>query len=405
MNTVNIKTHWVILLFVFVVLVSALIITGYTKPIIYDQVIAKYQLDYYPAMSYGIVPHLLTGIYNTVVHPPETSQNAHIKILAMILFMTSIFLLARAVLKHDGLAALFIVLIFLSRYPFLWLSTELIAAATLSLSIWAMIKKFHPAIIALSLALMAFTKPELGLVALVFLIYYTFRLKKSGKPVKILLISFAVFCVVLLAPGIIKHGGKYLSGENRGFFSFGQHYATLVEKHQVSPNTPDPWEEYFKYLEHNFKGAKSMTGVWLKYPLKYADFVMLSIGHGLIKGLQLFHFLWIILVGMIIFYIKKRIKPEPVEKLILLSFIGCIPFVLFAFPHIRYLARYYPLVIILILLFLQRLLNMMWKEKPFYKYALIVTIGVILVAAILNTYLFIHNLSGFDTVKDFWFPD
>jgi hypothetical protein len=399
------KSQWIVFLFIFLLLVSAIIITGYTKPIIYDQATAKYKLDYYPAISYGIVPHLAIGVYNKVIQPSEAAQNIHIKILAMLLFMTAAFVLARSVLQNNRLTALFLLFLVLSRYPFLWLSTELIIAAALFLAIWVMIKGFHPLIVSLTFVLMAFSKPEMALVAVVFLVYYGIRLKKSGTPVRILIIGFFAFSLLLVAPGIIGQGTDYFSGENRSYFSFGQHYAALVAKHQVSKSVPDPWEEYYRYLEADFPGTANMLDVWFKYPLKYFDFVMLSIGHGLVKCVQLFHMLWILLVMIPVFYIRKRIKLLPAEKMILLSLIGCIPFILFAFPHIRYLARYYPLVIILTLMFLKRLLDEKWKEKTVYKYAVFISIGVILTAVIINIFLFVHNLAVIDTVKEFWFPD
>lgn len=408
MKSKLLKHYWIILFFISIVLASALIISGFTKPVIYDQVIAKYNLNYYPQVSYGIVPHLLIGIYNTVVQPSETGQNIHIKIFAMLIFMVSVFLLARSALKDDRLTALFITLIFLSRYPFLWLSSELITGAALALAIWAMIERFHPVWVALTLVILAFTKPEMALVALIFLICYAVLLKRTnlpGKQVPTLLLAFVIFCLILLMPGIVSRGGKYFNSENRAFFSFGQHYATLVAPHQIMPNPPDSWQEFYKYMENNFKGAKSMIDVWTKYPLKYADFLMLSFGRGIIKAMQLFHLLYFILAGMLLFYIKKGIQATPVERLILISLVGLIPIVLFAFPHIRYLARYYPLAIILILLFLKRLSKEDRGKRAFFKYSLWAVIAIIILTSLFNAWLFIHDLNHFESLKDFWFPD
>lgn len=409
MNINKIKSHWLILLFVFIVLASALIITGYTKPVIYDQVMAKYKLDHYPQVSYGVVPHLLIGVYNKLVQPPESSQNVQIKILSMLVFMTAVFLLARSALKDDRLAALFMVLIFLSRYPFLWLSSELITGAALALAIWAIINRIHPAWVALTLVSLAFTKPEMALVALIFLVYYALQLKKdnnlTGKPLRTLLLTFALIWGLLLLPGVITRGIKYFSEENRAFFSFGQHYATLVEPHQVMHEPPDSWQEYYKYMDNNFKGARGMLDVWTKYPRKYVDFVMLSMGRGTMKFLQLFHLFCFILAGMVLYYIKKGMQAAPVERLILISLVGVIPFVLFAFPHIRYLARYYPLIILSILLFLKRLLMKNWKTQARYRFAVWAVILIIVLAGLLNSVLFVRNLDQFETLKDFWFPD
>ncbi len=401
----KIKDNWIILFFIFIVLVSALVIANYTKPIIYDQVVAKYKLDYYPRLSNGLFSHLLIGFYNTIIQPSDALQNIHIKIFAMLLFMTSAFLLARSILKKSWLVAVFLILILLSRFPFLWFSTELIVAAMTFLAIWVTHKRFHPVVISIVLALMAFSKPELILTASVILVYNAFLLRKSRKAMGILLITFIVFSILIVTPGIVKYGNSYFASENRSFITFGWHYAALFGKHQVSEQAEQPWAQYTRYLAANFKGAKTMMDVWLKYPLKYFDFLLLSIGHGLIKVTELFHFLWILLPAAPLFYFREKIKLILAEKTILLSFIGCIPFVVLSFPHIRYFARYYPLVVILILMFLKRLLDTQWKEKPLYKYAVYVSFAVILVTAIINLYLFANNLAAIDTVKEFWFPD
>jgi hypothetical protein len=393
--------------FISIVIISVIIIAFFTKPIIYDQVIAKYRFNNgYPGISSGIVSHLLIGLYNFVAQPSGAAQNVHIKILAMILFMTSGFILAWSIFQNRFLTGLFMALLFLSRYPFLWLSTELIVASLLFLGLWAVIKNHHPVIISFFLALLCFSKPEMIIISMAFLVYYALRLrKKSMRSVGVLFISFIFFVSLIMAPGVIKRGTNYFSDANRSLFSFGQHYAALFARHQVSQSAPHPWDEYYKYLETNFKGADNMLEVCYKYPLKYFDFLLLSLGHGLLKGLALFHVLSIVLVMMVFWYFKKGFKPTPAEKFILISFIGYIPLILFSYPHIRYLARYYPLFIILILMYLKRVINAAEKENLFKSHMVLITIVILVIAVFINAYLFVHNLAAFESVKEFWFPD
>jgi len=388
------------------VIVSALLISGYTKPIIYDQVIATYSFEKgYPGISSGIVSHLLIGLYNAVVDPSPAAQNEHIKIFIMIIFMTSAFLVAREILKSNILTGMFLLILLFSRYPFLWLSTELIVASMLFFSIWAMSRNSHPVLISFFLVLLCFSKPELILITLVLLGYQVVKTRKSKRALVMLLAGFVLFSGIILSPGVLKQGGKYFSGANRSMFSFGQHYAALVNRHQVNRPAPHPWDEYNKYLDANFGGARNMLEVCLKYPLKYFDFLLLSAGHGALKAAALLHFFLILLLMMAYRYIKEKVKPLPAEKMIYLSFVGILPLIMLSYPHIRYLARYYPLVIILILLFLQRLIAGQAEGNPVRSNAVKVAVIFLVLGILINVILFSHDLVQFETLKDFWFPD
>lgn len=401
------KSGWLLTAgFVLLVVIAAVIIVYFTKPVIYDQVIVNYRFQKgYPNISSGIVSHLLIGSYNFVVNPAGAAQNVHIKLLAMMLFMVSAFLLARSIFKNRLLTALFLVMLFASRYPFLWLSTELIVASLLFLALWSMVKRFHPALAALFLALLCFSKPEMALIAIVLLVYYGFRLRKTSRAIVILVAGFVVFSLLILAPGIVKQGSGYFSGANRSMFSFGQHYAALFHRHQIAPDAPDPWDDYHKYLEANFKGAKSIIDVITRHPLKYFDYVLLSFGHGMLKAAALLHILLFLLGWMIYRYFRDKTKPVFAERLIFFSFIGYMPLFMLSYPHIRYLARYYPLVLILVLMFLKRLAVDRDTGDTEPKPVLVIAIGVFILAVIINLILLAHNLAGFESVKEFWFPD
>jgi len=412
------NVNWKVWIFlVIAIVVSAIIISSFTKPIIYDQEIAKYRFDNgYPSITSGIVSHLVIGTYNLVVNPSDTAQNIHIKTFSMILFYISAFLLAFSILKNRFLAALFLVLLFVSRYPFLWLSTELLVASFLFLAIWSMVNEFHPLIVSLFLVLCCFSKPELIVVVLGLMVYYGVKLRRQKKSWVLLIIGFMAFSFLAVSPGLIKRGGNFFSGNNRSLFSFGQHYAALFFRHQASPNPPDPWDDYYRYIQNNFKGAENMVDVVLKYPFKYFDYLLLSFGRGMQKAIVLFHILWIIIAMMLYRYLKDRITLSTGEKLMVISFIGYLPFILFSFPHIRYLARYFPLVLVLLLKFLNRLAmaqndksdlkenNIARSIKP-SRLSLITVSAAIFLFILIDVFLFAHNIAGFETVKEFWFPD
>ena len=138
-----------------------------------------------------------------------------------------------------------------------------------------------------------------------------------------------------------------------------------------------------------------MKEIILKHPKKYYDFLCLSVGHGMKRMFVLFH---VLLIFIFIIYKSVRkgwYRMDLFGKLLLLSLIGTIPYVLFSFPHIRYLARYYPLAIILLLSFIENCKDD--KTVLLSKWLIGVGVGI-------NTLIFLNSLKML-TSGIYWFPD
>jgi len=197
---------------------------------------------------------------------------------------------------------------------------------------------------------------------------------------------------LIVAPHMLnedKHRGPH-----RTYLAFEQHYAALVYKHQIAP-VENPFMRSPRYMDSIFPGAKSMKEIVLKYPKKYYDFLCLSIGHGMKRLAVLFHVLLFFIFIIYNSIRKGRYQIDLFGKLFLLSLIGTIPYLLFSFPHIRYLAKYYPLVIILLLSFIENCKD----DKTVLRSKWLIGVGVGI-----NILIFLNSLKLL-TSGIYWFPD
>jgi hypothetical protein len=170
--------------------------------------------------------------------------------------------------------------------------------------------------------------------------------------------SFAASLTLLLLPGLLAFGPGYLvtygaDGQGRAFATFRQHFAALVAPLQWTPGPP-PWDHPDPYVQQVFPGAASLGDVLRTPGLPYLDFVALSLSRGVRKLGWIFQWGW--LAVPVLAWARRRgdVALDERERALLLSFVGCVPFVLLSYPHIRYFARYYPIFWLLVLVSLQR---------------------------------------------------
>ena len=91
------------------------------------------------------------------------------------------------------------------------------------------------------------------------------------------------------------------------------------------------------------------------------------------------------------------------ERALLLSFVGCIPFVLLSYPHIRYFARYYPVFLVLLFVALERVLCL--PDGPLRARCLALS-GLILALALAeNTMRTVVGLEQAPELPQYWFSD
>jgi len=182
--------------------------------------------------------------------------------------------------------------------------------------------------------------------------------RASRREAQELVGSFTASLLLLLLPGIALHGPGYLTsyGEtDRGFATFAQHFAALVAPFQLAADAPNPWLHPGPYVERVFPGARSLGDVVAQPGLAYLDFVALSAARGVRKAGWVLN--WAALAVPILAFARRRagMTLDAREKALLASFVGLLPFVLLSYPHIRYLARYYPLFLLLVLGSVERL--------------------------------------------------
>jgi hypothetical protein len=387
-------------------LAAAAVLAAHPKPAIWDQarlLEARFEAPYHPAPPFGFTAQLAVIVVKALA-PADADLNVVVRICAMLFWAGAATLLASSLLERRALVTVFLALLFTSQYPFLWFSTELVAGGVLCLSI-ASWRRAGPAwVTGVLLALLALCKTELAVVSLALLAYWLVR--SEAREQRILLSAgFGLALSVLLLPGVLLFGPGYLTayGEgSRGFATFAQHWAALVAPLQLVPG-PDPWRAPDPYLARSFPGARSMLEVVTAPGLAYADFVALSAARGLRKVVFVAN--WALLALPPLVWARRRagLRLDPAERTMLLAFVGCLPFVLFSYPHIRYFARYYPLFVILLLVSVERVALV--RHAAARRRCLLAAGACIAASLASGAARTLHGLEHAALLSQYWFPD
>lgn len=351
---IRFRKHIPLLLTLVFVLISGLRIMAAGVEPIYDQSkLMSHEISQgsYPPFESGVSSALFVALYKLVGSTDPVTASAHVRALAMVLYLASGYLLFTS-LQKDGivLATLCVLLLFTSRFPFLWLSSELLAGAFLMLLLWSIQRRLPLTIIAVFVSLFMFSKPDLvfsGIVVGLFIALFPVReptLERRIAGCAILVVAVAL----PLLPGILQHGIEYLAPQGRSAFSFGQHYAAMVAKHQIVADAPDPWLSWQSYLTPVWGPAESLIGTIVSHPSEYLDFLFLSAAHSL-KSFVRTNLIFILPVSI---YALLRARPTKARTTSALLLLGFLPITLLAFTHARYIARFYPLFLFMACLYL-----------------------------------------------------
>jgi hypothetical protein len=340
------------------VLATAAAILAWPNEAIWDQarlLEARFERPFHPAPPFGFTAQLCVIAIKGLL-PAGAPANEAVRIFAMAFWAGAACWLALAALARRTWVVVLLLALFSSQLPFLWLSTELIAGGFLFLALGAWLRGWPPTAVGALLALLALCKPDLVLVSLTLAVCFGLERPSTRRP---LAWGLGLTLVVLLAPGLMLLGPDYLTaygpdGRGRSFAAFSQHFAALVAPFQLAP-TPDPWAQPGPYVERTFPGARSMLEVIRAPGAAYLDHVALSLSRGVRKIGWLLQWAWLAVPLLVMARRRSGLGADAPERALLLSFVGCVPFVLFAYPHIRYFARYFPLFWILLLMSLERL--------------------------------------------------
>jgi len=348
----------VVALLCLLLLGSAVAILAWPKPAVWDQarlLEARFELPFHPSPPFGFTSQLCVIALKGLL-PASAPLAEAVRIFAMVFWAGTACWLGLAVLTRRAWVAVLLLALFSSQLPFLWLSTELLVGGFLFLALGAWVRGWPPAAVGVLLALLALSKPDLLLVSLALGVCFGFERPSTRRP---LAWGFLLSLVVLLAPGLALLGPEYLTaygadGRSRGFTAFSQHFAALVAPFQLGP-VPDPWARSELFVERSFPGAHSMVDVVTTPGAAYLDHVALSLSRGIRKVGWLFQWAWLAIPLLVIARRGAGLGLDARERALLVSFVGCVPFVLFAYPHIRYFARYFPLFWLLLLMSFERL--------------------------------------------------
>ena len=313
----------------------------------WDQTFIGHRLSSgYPHFESGIVSHLLVGMVNALVPFDPVASNTLIRALASAFYLAAAALLAWSVTGPQRLwgFAAFILLVASSRFPFLWLSSEIFAGAFLMLFLWSLVRKHPFPVTGLLLVLFSLTKADLALPGVLIGAYLVFR--TDPLPVWRRAAILGGMAALLVVPALFTPS-YYAQFGGRTWVSFGQHYGELARVVQVE-TAPPGWTAGRMYLDRGFPGAGSVLEAALAHPRRYVYFVSLSVAE---SGIRLVLAKLAFLIPIAAYFFFRMVRPWRITVLLLLT--SFVPIILLAFLHVRYQARFYPLALFVIFAGLQ----------------------------------------------------
>jgi hypothetical protein len=133
------------------------------------------------------------------------------------------------------------------------------------------------------------------------------------------------------------------------------------------------------------------------------EFVALSAVRGLFRAGYVVNYAALAVPCLAWGWHRGRFALTDREKTLYLSFIGFAPFVLFSYPHVRYMARYYPIFLLLVLTALERVLAI---EDRALRRPVLLTSGLCLGVSLLeNLRRLSAGLAYVGELEQYWFPD
>lgn len=339
------------LLNVTVCILLAIVVWNSTAIPKYDQeqlISYTFSFSDYPRFELGITSGLIAGLYNRLDTFDLVSSNAHIRAVATILYLSAAYLLLSTRRGSRQVTLLCMLLLITSRYPFLWLASELFAGAFLMLVLWSVMRDTPFWMTAFFVTLFALSKPDLilsGILVGLYLAYATAGTRSYRWHNVLVLLGFLL---LLLLPGLLQDGAGFFQSRGRAVFSMRQHYGALVEPHQMTQQRPDPWVDWGAYFLPVWGESESIPDLIRANPRIYLDFIFLSMAQSLRNFLRS-NLLFLIPLWLVCF-VRVRHRKMKIVSLLFLS--GFIPITLLSFTHVRYIARFYPLLLFMIYLYL-----------------------------------------------------
>jgi hypothetical protein len=135
----------------------------------------------------------------------------------------------------------------------------------------------------------------------------------------------------------------------------------------------------------------------------YLEFVVLGALRGAVKAVYFFN--WTLLAVPCLLWARRRsgVALDDRERSLLLCFVGLVPVLLITYPHIRYLARFWPVFLLLTLGSLERLASADpagWRRPAVAAAAAFLAFGGLTLGG-----RALYNLGHVAAFENYWFPD
>lgn len=307
----------------------------------------------YPRLGHsgGITSSLVVGIYKLFVPVASSAINHHAKILGAALYFGTSWLLGRSLLRTRTGSLLFAALVGTAGFQFFEPTSEVLAGSLFNLFLVGAVLPLHPVVTTAFLGGFALAKADcLPIMVSVAAVWLGFECPRAHRVRA--LGALALSTGALLAPSLYLYGDWDL-GSSRGVVAFGQHYSWLRDTGSEDAALSRDGGDWRRVFEADFPGAESVVDVVRDHPERYLEFLGLSIRSGilgLLAGLQG-------LVAPLVLSAASRQQPKPAIRAARLA-LTClaVTFVLataFATLHVRYLARVYPALALVAVVFLE----------------------------------------------------
>ena len=153
-----VRLSWLPALTLLLVAGAGALIATHPNTLIWDQarlLEARFEAPWYPSPPFGFTAQLLVCLLRPFV-ADAAGLDSLVRIAAMTLWAGAATWLATGLIARRELQAVLLLVLFTSQYPFLWLSTELVAGGLLCLVLGAWVRGAPPwvtgSLLALSLA-------------------------------------------------------------------------------------------------------------------------------------------------------------------------------------------------------------------------------------------------------------
>lgn len=297
--------------------------------------------------------YMLRIIYNFFPADEPIGYNTVLRIFTMALYLTAGAMLLRSIIGKAqlGLYMLFMLLLYTSRFIFLWTSTELFAGAFLMLLLWSITTKRSFPVVAFFLILFSFAKADLIFSGAITGIFLTFVYSDSWRGRMINLCVLCSIGILFLVPAFLQSGRQAIQPEGRSMLCLSDNYAWMIAPHQVTPVQGYKWTESEKIFTPIWGKHEKVSEAILSNSKLYFDFIFLSLGNTVLSICKS----WIIFLILPAAYGLLTREKNQIKTAAALLLTGFIPITLFAFLHVRYAARFYPIFLVFALIGLKRL--------------------------------------------------